>query len=413
MNILHTSDWHLGQTLYGKKRLEEFRLFLDWLKQLIIDEHIDVLLVSGDIFDSALPSNHAQALYYRFLCDVSSGPCRHIVLTAGNHDSPSFLDAPRALLNALDVQVIGNPLTPEEEVLTLRDAEGEAQLLVCAVPFLRDRDLFRAVSGDTFEERDQQLAEGLKEHYRRCADEVTRLRSLYGDIPSIAMGHLFAAGSTVAGDDGVRDLRIGSLGQVDASVFPSEFDYVALGHLHIPQIVAKQERIRYSGSPLPMGFGEADQQKKVFIIGSQGRKLQTRGIDVPLFQKLEQIAGDWDHIVSRLEELSQQGEPVWVEVLYTGPTIISDLAERVQAVVSGPVEILRVRNALTFRPTLMPAEDMPALEDMDVHDVFEQRLSSLIQKGDVCEKQVDELRSTYAAAVRDLMQNNGDDECAS
>jgi len=413
MNILHTSDWHLGQTLYGKKRLEEFRLFLDWLKQLIIEEHIDVLLVSGDIFDSALPSNHAQALYYRFLRDVSSGPCRHIVVTAGNHDSPSFLDAPRALLSALDVHVTGSPLTPEEEVLVLRDTEDGAQLIVCAVPFLRDRDLFRAVSGDTFEERDRQLAEGLKEHYRRCADEVSRLRSLHGDIPAIAMGHLFTAGSTVAGDDGVRDLRIGSLGQVDASVFPSEFDYVALGHLHIPQIVARQERIRYSGSPLPMGFGEAGQQKKVFIIESQGRKLQTRSVDVPLFQKLEQITGDWNHIVNRLEELTRLAEPVWVEVLYTGPTIISDLPERLQDIVSGPVEILRVRNALTFRPTLVPVEDMPALEDMDVHDVFEQRLNGLIQKGDASEKQVNELRTTYAAAVRELLQNNGGDECVS
>ena len=94
MNILHTSDWHLGQALYGRRRHDEFRLFLDWLADTLHHEAVDVLLVPGDIFDSGLPSNQAQALYYGFLCEAAKGPCRHVVITAGNHDSPSFLDAP-------------------------------------------------------------------------------------------------------------------------------------------------------------------------------------------------------------------------------------------------------------------------------------------------------------------------------
>lgn len=413
MNILHTSDWHLGQTLYGKKRFEEFRLFLDWLKQLIIDEHIDALLVSGDIFDTALPPNQAQALYYRFLCDVSSGPCRHIVITAGNHDSPSFLDAPRALLSELDVHVVGTPLEPTLEVLPLKDKHGNVELIVCAVPFLRDRDLFRAVAGDTFEERDLLLAQGLREHYRCCAETAELLRVQHGDIPVIAMGHLFAAGCATTGDDGIRDLRIGSLGQVDASVFPDTFDYVALGHLHMAQLVGKQERIRYSGSPLPLGFGEANQKKNVIIAETAGRTIHTRAVEVPRFQKLEQISGDWEHIVERLDELARQKESTWAEVLYTGPVIISDLAERLQNAVSNPVEILRIRNAMTFNANLAPTEAMPSLEDMDVHDVFERRLDELVQTGKAGEEQAAELRATYAAAVRDLLQNDGAEECAS
>ena len=95
MKILHTSDWHLGRSLYGKKRYDEFSEFLDWLGKTIEEECIDLLLVAGDIFDTSTPSNRAQKLYYRFLCRVAGSCCRHIVVIAGNHDSPSFLNAPK------------------------------------------------------------------------------------------------------------------------------------------------------------------------------------------------------------------------------------------------------------------------------------------------------------------------------
>jgi len=98
MKILHTSDWHIGRTLYGRKRYEEFEAFLVWLAGTIIQEQVDVLLVAGDVFDTSAPSNRAQELYYRFLCRIAASSCRHVVVTAGNHDSPSFLNAPRELL---------------------------------------------------------------------------------------------------------------------------------------------------------------------------------------------------------------------------------------------------------------------------------------------------------------------------
>jgi exonuclease SbcD len=102
MKILHTSDWHLGRTLYGKKRYKEFAAFLDWLAQTIEEEKVDALLVAGDVFDISTPNNRAQELYYRFLCTVANSCCRHVVVIAGNHDSPSFLDAPKALLQGTE-----------------------------------------------------------------------------------------------------------------------------------------------------------------------------------------------------------------------------------------------------------------------------------------------------------------------
>ncbi len=419
MKILHTSDWHLGHALYGRKRNAEFSLFLQWLKRTLSEEAVDVLLISGDIFDSGLPSNQAQALYYSFLCEAAGGPCRHVVVTAGNHDSPSFLDAPQALLQALDVHVIGAALSPEEEVLLLRDAEGRPELIVCAVPFLRDRDLFRASPGDSVDDRDVLLAEGMRAHYRRCAEKAEQLRAeaareRKGRLPVIAMGHLFATGCCSGEDDGVRDLRIGSLGQIGADIFADSFDYVALGHLHGPQKVDGQERIRYSGSPLPMGFGEAGQQKKVCLAEIGGDSVSVRTIDVPLFQKLEKISGDLPAIEARLAELSLSGDSVWAEVLYTGSAVVSDLRDRLLAKASSSVELLRIRTARTLDAPSSELDDGTALEDMSVLEVFERRLSDLERESPIDSEQRESLLETYRQAVLELQDvDEGDEGCAS
>ena len=420
MKILHTSDWHLGQALYGRKRHEEFRLFLEWLAQTLREESVDVLLVAGDIFDSGLPSNQAQSLYYRFLCEAAKGPCRHIVLTAGNHDSPSFLDAPQAILQALDVHVIGHALAPEKEVLLLNDANGCPALVICAVPFLRDRDLYRIGIEDGTDERDALLARGMHEHYRICAEKAESLRAEYASrfpssspLPVVAMGHLFAAGGSVAEGDGVRDLRIGSLGQISTDIFSPTFDYVALGHLHGPQKVNKEERIRYSGSPLPMGFGEAGRPKSVCLVEFDGRTPSVRTLPVPLFQKMEKISGDLPAIEARMKELAELGEPVWLEVLYTGSGIVSDLRERLLEKAGPKLEILRVGTAHSLNAPSSEEDLGTALEDMSVFDVFRRRLDDLERQNGLDEEQRKSLLETYAEAVNELLQaDKGEDACA-
>ena len=143
MNILHTSDWHLGHQLYGKRRSEEFQAFLAWLGQLVHERRVEALLIAGDVFDSALPGTRAQEMYYRFLGEVlaPSSPCRHVVVVAGNHDSPAFLDAPNTLLSVMGIHVTGRAKEPEDEVLVLNGPDGEPELIVCAGPFLLERDL--------------------------------------------------------------------------------------------------------------------------------------------------------------------------------------------------------------------------------------------------------------------------------
>ena len=146
---------------------------LSWLVELIDAEQVDVLLVAGDVFDTSAPSNRAQELYYRFLYQVANSACRHVVITAGNHDSPSFLNAPREVLRFLNVHVVGNAsASPGDEVLVLHDPEGKPELVVCAVPYLRDRDIRQAEAGETISDKERKLVEGIREHYRQVVEEA-------------------------------------------------------------------------------------------------------------------------------------------------------------------------------------------------------------------------------------------------
>lgn len=272
LTILHTSDWHLGRRLYGRMRYEEFEAFLSWLQETISAHKVDVLIVAGDIFDTMTPSNRAQALYYEFLGKVSKLCCEHIVIVAGNHDSPTFLDAPSKVLKFLNVHVIGTACDDlNDEVLVLDAVDGTPHCIIAAVPYLRDRDVRGSHAGESADSKDTNVIKGIRAHYDEVASIAKARQEHLSDahqrhIPIIATGHLFAAGSKTTEDDGVRDLYVGSLGQISADMFDECFDYVALGHLHVPQRVGGCEHIRYSGSPIAMGFGEAKQQKQVLLV---------------------------------------------------------------------------------------------------------------------------------------------------
>ena len=272
LTLLHTSDWHLGRRLYGKPRYDEFKQFLDWQLQTLREQKVDVLLIAGDIFDTTAPSNQAQNLYYDFLSQVCDTDCRHVIIVAGNHDSASFLEAPKQLLKAFNIHIIGSMTdTPTDEVITLSDKAGQAELIVMAVPYLRDRDVRTVGHGERLDDKERKLAQGIKAHYAQIADiaiaQQAQLKAKYKrTIPIVATGHLFTVGGQTMEGDGVRDLYVGSLGSIGAEIFHPQIDYVALGHLHIPQAVGGQPHIRYAGSPIAMGFGESRQQKQVHLL---------------------------------------------------------------------------------------------------------------------------------------------------
>jgi exonuclease SbcD len=406
MKVLHSSDWHIGRALYEKKRYREFELFLDWLLQTINQQGIDVLLVAGDVFDTSTPGNRSQEIYYRFLYQIAScSCCRHVVVIAGNHDSPSFLSAPKDLLKALNVHVIGSVSENcEDEVLVLKNRDELPELIVCAVPHLRDRDIRLAQPGESIEEKEKKLTEGIREHYFNVCELAERKREeLKLQIPIIAMGHLFTAGGKTTDGDGVRDLYVGALAHLTVDIFPSCIDYLALGHLHIPQNVSGSDIIRYSGSPLPMSFGEAKQQKSVCLIEFNGRTPNVSLIQVPVFQKLESIRGGWDQIGKRITELLKMESSVWVEVIYEGEEVIGNLRERLESLVYGSeIEILRVKNNYIINMVLNKKYEEECLDDLSTDDVFKRCLDL----NEVPVEQRTELLNAYQEIVFSLNEED-------
>ncbi len=370
MKILHTSDWHLGRSLYGRRRHGEFEAFLDWLAEYIENEQVNVLLIAGDVFDTTAPSNRAQELYYSFLCRIAhSVTCRQVVVIGGNHDSPSFLNAPKALLGALNVHVVG-AMDADDEIIVCHNADGDPCAIICAVPYLRDRDIRQSEAGESMDDKRAKLAEGYRAHYRNIGDRAEAARGDL-DLPIIGMGHCFAAGGTTLADDGVRDLNVGSLDHVEATAFPACFDYLALGHLHVPQKVAQSETMRYCGSPIPMGFGEANQQKLVLQISFDGRTPQVAEIPVPCFQPLRRIAGGMGDILEALKQLKLERSNAWLEIEYTDDNIAPDLREQVEAAIEGTdLEIRRIKNKRVMDRVLQRIDTAETLDDLEPTDVF-------------------------------------------
>lgn len=310
MKILHTSDWHLGHKHYGRARYQEFSLFLDWLATLIQEENIETLLIAGDVFDSQTPSNRALESYYGFLSRISHSPCRHVIIVGGNHDSPTLLNAPRDLLRFLNIHVIGRvPDEMDQEIILLRDKDDQPELMVLAVPYLRDRDLRSADAGESRADKEQKLLAGIRNHYSNLYELARqKQKELASPVPLVAMGHLFCQGGTASEGDGIRDLYVGSLAHVGLDCFPSGIDYLALGHLHLPQKVKNQENRRYSGAPLVMGFNEA-QNRKCVVAVTLAPKFMVEEIPVPCFQALQTITGDLAQILKAIERLKEKKNP--------------------------------------------------------------------------------------------------------
>ena len=382
MKILHTSDWHLGRSLYGKKRYEEFSSFLNWLAIVIEEEKVDILLVAGDVFDNSTPSNRAQELYYKFLSRVSGSCCQHIVVIAGNHDSPTFLSAPRELLFAMNVHVVASA-DSSSELLVLNDEKKNPMAIVCAVPYLRDRDIRTVDAGESLADKTSKLLLGLKNHYEEVfalaeSKQLELAGAGYADVPVLGMGHLFTVGGEVVDGDGVRELYTGSLAHVDCNVFPEFVDYVALGHLHSSQSVSGNKHIRYSGSPIPMGFGESKKSKNIVIIKFEQenkKSLEIHLSPIPCFQQLEHIGGTFDEIHSRIESLKQEKSKAWLEIEYTGNSVIGNLREDLNELLAGSeLKILRISNRQIYERVVNAVGYDEILDDLEPGDVFQRCL---------------------------------------
>ncbi|MEZ9391668.1 exonuclease subunit SbcD [Vibrio splendidus] len=378
MKILHTSDWHLGQNFYNKSRKNEHERFLQWLLEQVTEHDIDAIIVAGDIFDTSTPPSYAREMYNKFVVDSNKIGCQ-LVLLGGNHDSVSVLKETQQLLKYMGADVIPN--TNEDhatQVVELKGKNGDVEALVCAIPFIRPRDVLTSQAGVTGVERQKQLGGAIKQHYQSVYDAAVEKRATFENsehMPIIATGHLTAMG--VQQSDSVRDIYVGNLDGFAADGFP-DADYIALGHIHRPQVVAKREYIRYCGSPIPLSFDELKSQKQVCVVEFVEGVRTISQLPVPTFQPLAEIKGDLSEIESQLIQYVglDSEQSVWLSIEVQAQDYLSDLQERMRALTEGlNVEVLQLRRARERRNQALEQESAETLSELSPMDVFSKRIA--------------------------------------
>lgn len=270
IRILHTADWHLGQTFFGYDRMEEHEVFLNWLAEEIRQKEIDALIIAGDVFDVSNPSAASQSMYFQFIYRVTAeNPYLQIVIVAGNHDSAARLEAPLPLLQAMRTEVRGvvrklegGEIDYDHLTVELKNRKGEVELLCMAVPFLRQGD-YPAVQTEG-----NPYAEGVRELYAQLLQRLWKRRTENQAI--LAIGHLQATGSEIAEKDYSERTVIGGLECVSPEAFSEQIAYTALGHIHKAQRVSGRENVRYAGSPIPMSFAEKHYHHGVVMVTFDG-----------------------------------------------------------------------------------------------------------------------------------------------
>ncbi len=360
MRLLHTSDWHLGQTLHQYERGYEHQRFLDWLLETLEREEIDALLIAGDIFDNANPSAAAQTQLYRFLTEARRRVAHlNIVMTAGNHDSPGRLEAPAPLLAQLGVQVVGQPgrdadgFDTARLVVPLSDRHGAVGAWCIAMPFLRPGDVPRVdAAGDPY------LA-GVKALYAQAYAEATARRQPGQAV--VALGHCHVHGGQTS-DESERRIVVGGAEALPASIFDADIAYVALGHLHLAQRIGGDATRRYCGSPLPLSFSEIRYAHQVVVVELDGERVQaTRSVAVPRSVDLLRVPpqpAPVDDVLDALDGLDVSEASAasdvdsWpylqVRVLLTQPE--PGLRARVEAAIAGkPVRLARIETVYAGR----------------------------------------------------------------
>jgi exonuclease SbcD len=412
--ILHTSDWHLGQNFYGKSRAGEHQRFLDWLLAQVSEHDIDAVIVAGDIFDTGTPPSYAREMYFDFIVNMHEKNCQLIIL-AGNHDSVAMLGESKQLLSHLSCQVIasvGDNL--EEQIITLNNKKGQPGAILCAIPFIRPRDITSSSAGQSVKVKQQSLQQAISEHYQKLYQQAQEIAGYNkAAFPIIASGHLTTVG--VTSSESVRDIYIGTLEAFPANAFP-EADYIALGHIHRSQRVAKSDHIRYSGSPIALSFDEASQTKKVLIAEFDQAKLnQVIEQDIPCFQpllmvksKLETLTDDINRLVEELDyskTLIENDQKIWLDIEINSAEYLQDLTPRIEALVKElPVEVLLVRRSKKSRQSMPESQKKITLNELSLSDVFETRL---LQENWQTEKEVSQkirLEQMFAQTIEQVQE---------
>lgn len=299
MKILHTADWHIGKRLHKTDLSQDFDLFVNWLCNYLRESPVDVLLISGDVFDFSNPSSESRSQYYKTLIKLKNFNLK-IIITGGNHDSPNVLEAPKEILNQLDIHVIGQMPDQFEDCLIPVSSENEIELIIAAIPYLRSRNLQRQFEAESHENKQEAVKESIAFHFQETAKLA---KENYPNLPLIAMGHLFATGASVSESE--RDIQIGNLAGLEATHFGNDYNYIALGHIHKPQRLHSETPIFYSGSPIPLSFSERKNDKRILVLDTEA-SFEPESFSIPKFRELIFIKGTLDEIKVKLEDIENK-----------------------------------------------------------------------------------------------------------
>lgn len=402
MKILHTADWHIGKKLHKHDLAPDFELFISWLCDTIEKRKIELLLVSGDVFDLANPSSEARRQYYRALLQLKKLDCR-LILTGGNHDSPAMLDAPGDILREMDVHVIGGlPQDINNVIIPVKGRSGNYEIVIAALPFLRDADLRTAGEGNTYEDRLEATRKGIQNTFSNAAEIC---REKFPNVSAIAMGHLFAAGADTSESE--RDIQIGNQAAFNALQFGDYFKYIALGHIHKPQRINGTVPTYYSGSPVPLSFSERSDEKRVLLIDTEAGFIP-ESISVPSFRRLLKVSGTLEDIKIKLNNLEGKNQlDSLIEVILTegqyNVDIIYQFDELVTHFNTPGFEIVKHRTSFTRqqRGASEIFKNSTQLEDLSPREVF----LELVNKHQYDEDTLQELLGAFDELLEEVQQD--------
>lgn len=401
MKLLHTSDWHLGQQFMGKSRDAEHQQFLAWLIQQIDVKKPDALIVAGDIFDTTTPPSYARRRFHDFLENLIDSPVTSVVIIAGNHDSVAVLNESAKLLRKLNVYVIAefdcqrflnaseeqeqqylnNILIPVFSATNVNQTVG----FICALPYLRSRDLLASQAEESITDKTSRIQQAIVQTYEKAfaiSREMMAAQNM-AELPLVMTGHLTTLGSSVT--ESVREIYVGNLEGLATSNFPPA-DYIALGHIHKRQPASQRQHIHYSGSPIPLSFDEAAQQKSLLDVSvkrdGDARVTQVENIDIPSWQTLKQIRGPLAELENTLHELKAQlaqaeipQQAIWLQIDIEGSQVFDNLYEHLQGIVDGcPIEILRIRRVKQQHTSQSTLKEVH-LQELTPNEVFHFRLA--------------------------------------
>ena len=288
MRLLHTSDWHLGQHFMGQSRQAEHQALIDWLLQQVQAHQVDAVLIAGDVFDTGAPASYARELYNQLIARLHQAGVGLLIL-GGNHDSVSVLDESRDLLRHLGTQVIASTGAPPQHAVTLplrgSDRPG---CIVCALPFIRARDVQQSQAGQSAQDKQLALQTAIQSTYQQvyeaAQDLQQKLQATLGrKLPIIATGHLTTVGAS--SNESVREIY-GLARSLSHQCFSARRLHCA-GPYPPAAKVGGMEHIRYSGSPIALGFDEARQTKQVLLVELNENGLQgVTSLPVPVSQAM-------------------------------------------------------------------------------------------------------------------------------